>query len=134
MAFHCLQEEAARVMALHGVSFPLRIGNMLETPRAALVAESIAQSADFFSFGTNDLTQLTFGFSRDDAPKFLPHYLDAHILPDDPFQTLDQEGVGEFIKMAIHRGRAGNPRLEVGVCGEVSFIVCPGGIVSAHYS
>lgn len=99
--------------------FPFKIGTMLETPRAALVAASIAQSADFFSFGTNDLTALTFGFSRDDAPKFIPAYLEKGLLLDDPFQSLDVQGVGELIRMAVERGRRGNPSLEVGVCGEV---------------
>lgn len=96
-----------------------RVGCMLETPRAALVSADIAHVAEFFSFGSNDLTALTFGFSRDDAPKFIPAYLDKGVLKDDPFQSLDIEGVGELVKISIERGRSTRPDLEVGVCGEV---------------
>ena len=94
------------------------VGTMIEVPRAALVADKIAQSAEFFSFGTNDLTQMTFGYSRDDAGKFLPVYLKKNILKHDPFQILDQEGVGQLIKMAVERGRSTRPKLKVGICGE----------------
>ncbi len=94
------------------------VGTMIEVPRAALVADKIAESAEFFSFGTNDLTQMTFGYSRDDAGKFLPVYLKKGILKFDPFQVLDQEGVGQLIKMAIERGRSTRPNLKVGICGE----------------
>jgi pyruvate,orthophosphate dikinase len=91
---------------------------MIEIPRAALMADQIAEVAQFFSFGTNDLTQMTFGFSRDDAGKFLPYYLSKKILPAEPFQTLDQEGVGQLVDMGIRRGRATRPDLKVGICGE----------------
>ena len=94
------------------------IGTMIEIPRAALVAEQIAKSADFFSFGTNDLTQLTYGFSRDDINSFLPHYLDAGILERDPFQTLDRDGVGRLVEMGCEGGRKTNPKLKIGICGE----------------
>ncbi len=93
-------------------------GTMIEIPRAALKADLLAEEAEFFSFGTNDLTQMSFGFSRDDIGGFLPNYLDQKILPFDPFQTLDQEGVGELIRLGIERGRKTRPHLEVGICGE----------------
>jgi pyruvate,orthophosphate dikinase len=91
---------------------------MIEIPRAALVADKIAQRAEFFSFGTNDLTQMGFGFSRDDIGGFLPYYLEKGILPADPFQTIDQEGIGQLIALGIERGRATRPALKVGICGE----------------
>jgi pyruvate, orthophosphate dikinase len=94
------------------------VGTMIEIPRAALTANKLAQCSEFFSFGTNDLTQMGFGFSRDDIGSFMPDYLDKKILPADPFQTIDQEGIGELIKIGIERGRATNPKLEVGICGE----------------
>jgi len=94
------------------------VGTMIEVPRAALVADEIAKSAEFFSFGTNDLTQMTFGYSRDDAGKFLPVYLKKNILKVDPFQSLDQEGVGQLIKMAVKRGRKTRPNIKLGICGE----------------
>jgi pyruvate,orthophosphate dikinase len=94
------------------------IGTMIEIPRGALQAGNIAKEAEFFSFGTNDLTQLTMGFSRDDAGQFLPYYYDKKIYEFDPFQTVDQEGVGELVKIAFQRGRATRPDLLVGVCGE----------------
>ncbi|MBU1726655.1 MAG: pyruvate, phosphate dikinase, partial [Candidatus Omnitrophica bacterium] len=93
-------------------------GTMIEIPRAALEAGKLASVAEFFSFGTNDLTQMSFGFSRDDIGGFLPEYLNKGILADDPFQTVDQEGVGELIKIAIERGRKTRKDLEVGICGE----------------
>jgi pyruvate,orthophosphate dikinase len=91
---------------------------MIEVPRAALDAAAIAAEADFFSFGTNDLTQMAFGYSRDDANTFLPHYLSAGLLPSDPFQTLDREGVGQLVRLATERGRGVKANLKVGVCGE----------------
>ena len=97
---------------------PFMYGTMIEIPRAALKANEMAEVAEFFSFGTNDLTQMTFGFSRDDIGSFLPDYLKKKILKDDPFQTLDQSGVGELIKIAIERGRSVRPKLKVGICGE----------------
>jgi len=102
-----------------GVNFEYKIGTMIELPRACLCADKIAQEADFFSFGTNDLTQTTFGLSRDDAEgKFLPAYIKKKILRDDPFQVLDQTGVGQLVEMGTQRGRKTNPNLEVGICGE----------------
>jgi pyruvate,orthophosphate dikinase len=94
------------------------VGTMIEIPRATLVADKIAEKADFFSFGTNDLTQMTFGYSRDDAGKFLPIYIEKGILKNDPFEVLDQEGVGQLVKLGIERGRSVKPNLKVGVCGE----------------
>ncbi|MBN1106271.1 MAG: pyruvate, phosphate dikinase, partial [Deltaproteobacteria bacterium] len=97
---------------------PYLYGTMIEIPRAALTAGRMAEVAEFFSYGTNDLTQMGFGFSRDDIGGFLPDYLNEKILPDDPFQTIDQEGIGELIKLGIERGRATRPKLKVGICGE----------------
>lgn len=94
------------------------LGTMIEIPRACIVSDQIAEIAQFFSFGTNDLTQMGFGFSRDDIGSFLPDYLTKHILPDDPFQTIDQEGIGELMKISIERGRKQRPDLEIGICGE----------------
>jgi pyruvate,orthophosphate dikinase len=91
---------------------------MIELPRAALTADEIAQEADFFSFGTNDLTQTTFGLSRDDAGRFLPQYVEGGSYPDDPFQVLDAKGVGKLIKWAVRDGRDVRPELKVGICGE----------------
>ena len=94
------------------------VGTMIEVPRAALMADLIADKADFFSFGTNDLTQMTFGYSRDDAGKFLPIYIEKGILNEDPFEVLDQEGVGQLVKLGTERGRSVKPNLKVGICGE----------------
>jgi pyruvate,orthophosphate dikinase len=102
----------------HDARLAIAIGTMIEVPRAALVADQIARHADFFSFGTNDLTQMTFGFSRDDIGSFLPEYLDKEILPIDPFMSLDQSGVGQLIEMGVTRGRQTKPGLKVGICGE----------------
>ena len=93
-------------------------GTMIEIPRAALTANKMAEEAEFFSFGTNDLTQMGFGFSRDDIGSFLPDYIENKIIPDDPFQTIDQEGIGELISIGINRGRSTRKHLEVGICGE----------------
>jgi len=114
-----LVEQVAReVQAKMGVKVPYMYGTMIEIPRAALTANKMAEVAEFFSFGTNDLTQMSFGFSRDDIGSFLPDYLNAKLLPADPFQTIDQEGVGELIRMGIDRGRSTRPNLKVGICGE----------------
>src|SRR2546426_5758908 len=106
------------IIAEMGVAVKYLIGTMIEVPRAALIAGEIARTAEFFSFGTNDLTQLTFGYSRDDVAKFLPEYLPTGLLPNDPFSVLDQEGVGELIRIGIERGRRARPDLKVGICGE----------------
>lgn len=99
--------------------FPYEIGTMIELPRACLVSDHLAQEADFFSFGTNDLTQMTYGFSRDDIGKFIGHYKEKEILPFDPFQSIDQDGVGELMRIAISKGRQVKPELPIGICGEV---------------
>ena len=109
---------AKEVMDEHGVRVEYLVGTMIEVPRAALTADKIATEAQFFSFGTNDLTQMTFGYSRDDVGKFLPMYLEKKILKEDPFQVLDQEGVGQLVKMGTERGRSTRPELKVGICGE----------------
>jgi pyruvate,orthophosphate dikinase len=109
----------AQALANYGLkSLPHMFGTMIEIPRASLVAGKLAQVAEFFSYGTNDLTQMGFGFSRDDIGGFLPDYLKKGILPEDPFQSIDQEGVGELIKIGIARGRKSRKNLEVGICGE----------------
>lgn len=102
----------------HGIKMKYEIGTMIEIPRAALTADTIAAEADFFSFGTNDLTQMTYGFSRDDSGKFLKDYLDKKILPEDPFKTLDTVGVGRLMKMAVDLGRSTKKNLHIGICGE----------------
>lgn len=110
---------AKRVQAQEGTSVDYMVGTMIEVPRGALQAGELAKTAQFFSFGTNDLTQMTYGFSRDDAEaKFLPHYVRNGILPSDPFRELDTEGVGELVRIAVERGRKTNPNLELGICGE----------------
>jgi len=112
------KEIADGIVAEKGVSVKYTIGTMIEVPRAALIADKIAHDAEFFSFGTNDLTQMTFGYSRDDVAKFLPDYLQKGLLPHDPFSVLDQEGVGELIRIGIERGRRTRPDLKIGICGE----------------
>jgi pyruvate,orthophosphate dikinase len=109
---------AAEVLGPDGGGIPFLVGTMIEVPRAAIVADRIAEEAQFFSFGTNDLTQLVFGYSRDDAGVFLPRYVEQGILPRDPFQSLDVDGVGEMVRMGTERGRKTNPELKVGICGE----------------
>ena len=111
-------ETAEKVMAEKGVKLDYMVGTMIEIPRAALTADEIAKEADFFSFGTNDLTQMTFGFSRDDAAKFLNHYYDKNIYEQDPFAKIDQTGVGQLVKLAVERGRASRPNIKLGICGE----------------
>ncbi len=108
----------AKVFAERGETFEYLVGTMMEIPRATLMADKIAEHADFFSFGTNDLTQMTFGYSRDDAGKFLKEYTDKGILPNDPFEVLDQEGVGQLVKLGTERGRSTKTGLKVGICGE----------------
>jgi len=107
-----------KVFAERNAKIDYLVGTMIEVPRAALTAENIAKEADFFSFGTNDLTQMTMGFSRDDAGKFLPDYLDRGILKNDPFQILDQHGVGLLVEMGVNKGRSTKPGLKIGICGE----------------
>jgi len=110
--------KADQIIADNGGDLPYLVGTMIEIPRAALTADAVARHADFFSFGTNDLTQMTFGFSRDDAGSFLPEYVAQRILPKEPFQSLDQEGVGQLVRMASEKGRSVKPELHLGVCGE----------------
>jgi len=113
-----IHETAREVMGEHGMKFEYLVGTMIELPRAALTADKIAQHASFFSFGTNDLTQTTFGLSRDDSSRFLPTYVDRKLLSEDPFQVLDSEGVGELVRIGTERGRSLKPDLKVGICGE----------------
>jgi len=114
-----LEEVAKEVMVEQGIEVDYKFGTMIEIPRAALTAEEVAEVAQFFSFGTNDLTQTTFGISRDDAEAgFLMEYLEKKILPENPFQTIDRDGVGRLMLMATNEGRKTRPDLEVGICGE----------------
>lgn len=113
-----VRDTAEKVFAEKGERVDYLVGTMIEVPRAALIADKIAEHAEFFSFGTNDLTQMTFGYSRDDAGKFLPIYLQKGLLKNDPFQILDQEGVGQLVRMGTERGRQTRPNLKVGICGE----------------
>lgn len=113
-----IRNVAEKVFSETGSSLSYKVGTMIEIPRAALVADEIAMEAEFFSFGTNDLTQMTFGYSRDDVGKFLPVYLSKGILQSDPFEVLDQKGVGQLIKLATEKGRSARPSLKVGICGE----------------
>ncbi len=113
-----IRETAEKVFEEKGEKIDYLVGTMIEIPRAALTADKVAEGAEFFSFGTNDLTQMTFGYSRDDAGKFLPVYLDKNLLKEDPFQVLDQTGVGQLVEMGTQRGRATRPDLKVGICGE----------------
>jgi pyruvate,orthophosphate dikinase len=111
-------EVADRVMEELGIKFDYLVGTMMEIPRACIVADDVAAEAEFFSFGTNDLTQMAFGYSRDDAGTFLPEYVEKGVLPRDPFQSLDQVGVGALVEMGVKKGRATKPNLKIGVCGE----------------
>ena len=113
-----IRQTAAEVFKEEGIEIPFKVGTMIEVPRAALTADRIASHAEYFSFGTNDLTQMTFGYSRDDIASFLPVYLEKKILKVDPFQVLDQNGVGQLIKMAVEKGRSVRPELKCGICGE----------------
>ena len=113
-----IRQTAEKVFEEYGDTVEYTIGTMIEVPRAALMADAIAEKADFFSFGTNDLTQMTFGYSRDDASKFLPIYLEKGILNDDPFEVLDQEGVGQLVSLGTKKGRSTRNNLKVGICGE----------------
>ena len=113
-----IRKEAAELFAEEGMEVPFKVGTMIEIPRAALTADKIAERAEYFSFGTNDLTQMTFGYSRDDIASFLPVYLDKKILKVDPFQVLDQNGVGQLIRMAVEKGRSVRAGLKCGICGE----------------
>ncbi|EQF86851.1 PEP-utilizing enzyme, TIM barrel domain protein [Clostridioides difficile 655] len=111
-------ETVDAIIKEEGIEVPYTVGTMIEIPRACLTADEIAQEADFFSFGTNDLTQMAFGYSRDDAGKFLGQYVDEEILEKDPFQVLDQNGVGKLVKMGAKLGREVKPELKLGICGE----------------
>ena len=113
-----IRETAAQLFKEEGVEIPFKVGTMIEVPRAALTADRIASHAEYFSFGTNDLTQMTFGYSRDDIASFLPVYLEKKILKVDPFQVLDQNGVGQLVEMAVQKGRSVRPDLKCGICGE----------------
>jgi len=113
-----IRNTAAKVFEERQDKIDFMVGTMIEIPRAALTADKIAERAEFFSFGTNDLTQMTFGYSRDDAGKFLPIYIEKGILKNDPFEVLEQEGVGQLVKMGTDKGRSTNPNLKVGICGE----------------
>jgi pyruvate,orthophosphate dikinase len=113
-----VRDTIAQVFEEYGDTIEHLVGTMIEIPRACLIADKIAENAEFFSFGTNDLTQMTFGYSRDDAGAFLPIYIEKGLLKHDPFQVLDQEGVGQMVKMGIERGRKGRQNLKIGICGE----------------
>jgi pyruvate,orthophosphate dikinase len=122
---------AEEVIAKSGVALDYLVGTMIEVPRAAVTADRVAEEAQFFSFGTNDLTQMTYGFSRDDAGKFLPEYVGRKILPGDPFVSIDAEGVGALMEWAVTKGRERRANLKVGICGEhggdpASVEFCPG--------
>ena len=109
---------AQETMASYGVEVEYKLGTMIEVPRGAVTADKVAETAEFFSFGTNDLTQMGLGFSRDDAGKFIKDYVNKNIFEKDPFQTLDQEGVGELVKIAVEKGKATRPNIKLGICGE----------------
>ena len=112
------EETADKLISEANSCVEYKIGTMIELPRACLIADKLAEEAEFFSFGTNDLTQLTYGFSRDDASKFLNDYYDKNIFENDPFATIDQEGVGKLVAMAAELGRKTRPSIHLGICGE----------------
>jgi len=118
MQAEIIHATAAKVFEEKGAKCDYQVGTMIEIPRAAMTADLVAAEAEFFSFGTNDLTQMAFGYSRDDAGKFLPIYIEKGILKNDPFQVLDQEGVGQLVRMGTEKGRSVKPNLKVGICGE----------------
>ena len=118
MQVDIIRKTAELVFSEKGVRVEFMVGTMIEIPRAAITADEIAEVAEFFSFGTNDLTQMTFGYSRDDVGKFLPTYLKKGILKADPFAVLDQVGVGRMVKMGAQLGRKTNPNIKLGICGE----------------
>ena len=113
-----VKETADQIIADKGVELTYKVGTMIEIPRAAVLADEIAEEAEFFSFGTNDLTQMTYGFSRDDAGSFLQDYYDKKVYEQDPFARLDQKGVGKLVKMAATLGRQTRPDIKLGICGE----------------
>ena len=113
-----IDEEMQKVQKEQNMTISYRVGTMIELPRAALIADQLARHVDFFSFGTNDLTQTTLGISRDDCGKFLPSYMNENILSEDPFTSVDQKGVGFLIQRAIELGRKVNPHIKLGICGE----------------
>jgi len=113
-----IREVATKIEKQYSLTLKYMVGTMIELPRACLTADEIAEHAEFFSFGTNDLTQTTYGFSRDDIGSFLPQYLDRNILPGDPFQSLDVKGVGKLVTLAVEYGRKVNPSIKIGICGE----------------
>ncbi|HET9235509.1 MAG TPA: putative PEP-binding protein, partial [Candidatus Eisenbacteria bacterium] len=113
-----VEDTATQVMEERGLRVEYLVGTMIEVPRAALTAGEIAEVAQFFSFGTNDLTQMTYGMSRDDIAHFLPHYIEVGILKEDPFVSIDRNGIGDLMRLAVERGREGNPKLKIGICGE----------------
>ena len=113
-----VHEVAAQVQKEKKIKLSYMVGTMIEVPRGALTADEIAETAEFFSFGTNDLTQTTLGMSRDDSGSFLPHYAESEIVKKNPFATIDQSGVGELMKIAIQKGRKTNEKIKLGICGE----------------
>ena len=113
-----VRKVAKATMEKYGVEVEYKLGTMIEVPRGAVTADKVAETAEFFSFGTNDLAQMGLGFSRDDAGKFIKDYVNKNIFEKDPFQTLDQEGVGELVKIAVEKGRATRPEIKLGICGE----------------
>ncbi|HPC34307.1 MAG TPA: pyruvate, phosphate dikinase, partial [Candidatus Absconditabacterales bacterium] len=109
---------AKSTMEKYGIEVNYTVGTMIEVPKGALTADKVAESAEFFSFGTNDLTQMGLGFSRDDAGKFIKEYVNQSIFDKDPFQTLDQEGVGQLVEIAVEKGKSTRPNIKLGICGE----------------